>query len=456
MIPAAWRAGETAVIGLGKSGSAAAELLARDGLTVYASDAGTGAELDATAVRLRAAGVTVDVGRHDLDRIARAALVVASPGVPPEAPPLARARAAGVAIVSEVEVGLHHLSGVPYIAITGTNGKTTTTALIAHLLRALGVTGAVDAGNIGTPVCALALAVAPPAVMVLEMSSFQLHDTPGIKPAVGVLTNLTPDHLDRYPSIEEYYEDKLLLFRNSDARSRTVLNADDKESMFRARPAGAVSCFSVHSVEDAWYDRAAGELFVHGEQPLMARRDLPLIGDHNVANALAAVLAVMDFDEAYRTPDARRRIADGLRAFRALPHRLETVGEYGGVVWINDSKATNVSSALVAIEGMTRPAVVLLGGRHKGEPYAALVEPLRRKAKAVIAYGEAGAQIAYELDSVVPVERMGADFEAVIARARALAAPGDAVLLSPACSSYDMFTNYLERGAAFRRLAAGA
>jgi UDP-N-acetylmuramoylalanine--D-glutamate ligase len=454
MIPAAWRAGETAVVGLGKSGAAAAELLARDGLTVYASDAGTGAGLDATAARLRAAGVTVDLGRHDFDRIARAALVVASPGVPPDAPPLARARTARVAIVSEVEIGLRYLSGVPYIAVTGTNGKTTTTALIAHLLRAVGVPGAVEAGNIGTAVCALALAPRSPSVMVLEMSSFQLHDTPSIKPAVGVLTNLTPDHLDRYASVEDYYADKLLLFRNSNASSTTILNADDKESMFRARPDGAVHCFSVHGVEDAWYDRPAGELFVHGAEPLLARRDLPLLGDHNVANALAAAMSVMDLSDAHRSPEARLRLAEGLRGFRALPHRLESVGEHGGVLWINDSKATNVSSALVAIEGMTRPAVVLLGGRHKGEPYTALIEPLQRHARAVIAYGEAGPEIMRDLEPAVRAELMGSDFEAVIARARALAKPGDAVLLSPACSSYDMFTNYEQRGAEFRRLAA--
>jgi UDP-N-acetylmuramoylalanine--D-glutamate ligase len=193
---------------------------------------------------------------------------------------------------------------------------------------------------------------------------------------------------------------------------------------------------------------------VYGSVPLLERRDLPLLGDHNVANALAAAMSVMDLSDAHHSPEARRRIADGLRSFRALPHRLESVGEYGGVLWINDSKATNVSSTLVAIDGMTRPAVVLLGGRHKGEPYTALIEPLQRHAKAVIAYGEAGPEIVRDLEPAMRVELMGSDFEAVMARARALAAPGDAVLLSPACSSYDMFENYVQRGDTFRRLAA--
>jgi UDP-N-acetylmuramoylalanine--D-glutamate ligase len=188
----------------------------------------------------------------------------------------------------------------------------------------------------------------------------------------------------------------------------------------------------------------------------MRRAELALLGDHNVANALAAVLAVAMADAAHRTPEARRRMAQALRDFRALHHRLELVGEHGGVQWINDSKATNVSSTLVAVQGMTRPYILLLGGRHKGEPYTALAEPFRRHGKVVLAYGEAGPIVERDLGALVPVERMESDFAAIVARARALAAPGDAVLLSPACSSYDMFDNYEHRGAEFRRLAASA
>ncbi|HXE61057.1 MAG TPA: cyanophycin synthetase, partial [Gemmatimonadaceae bacterium] len=171
-------------------------------------------------------------------------------------------------------------------------------------------------------------------------------------------------------------------------------------------------------------------------------------------NALAASLAVIIADPAHATPAARARIAAGLESFTALPHRLESVGEVNGVLWINDSKATNVSSTLVAIAGMTRPTVLLLGGRHKGEPYTALAEPLRRTGRAVIAYGEAGPIVAKDLEGVVPIYHLGSDFAEVMAKARSLAQPGDVVLLSPACSSYDMFANYGERGATFRRLAA--
>jgi len=469
MIPRAWRQGEVAVVGLGASGRAATELLLRDGLRVYASDAASSDAAARTAAALGRLGASVETGGHDLARVSRAAVVVASPGIPPDAAPLARARAAGVPVVSEIEVGLRYLpAATRYIAITGTNGKTTTTAMVGHLLRALGL-AAVDAGNIGTPLTEIALAAAPPAWVSLEVSSFQLHDTPSIAPTVGVLTNLSPDHLDRYASVGDYYADKAHLFANASASSRWVLNGDDREVARVVRslrdtgragvpapgsswPLAGVVEFSLARQADAYYDRSADALVVLGA-PLLPRRRLALFGDHNVANALAASLAVMVADPAHATPASRAAIAAGLEAFKALPHRLESVGEANGVLWINDSKATNVSSTLVAVEGMTRPTVLLLGGRHKGEPYTALAEPLRRVGRAVIAYGEAGPIAARDLEGVVPLVQMGSDFESVIAKARSLAQPGDVVLLSPACSSYDMFTNYAERGATFRRLA---
>lgn len=470
MIPAAWRAGEVAVVGLGKSGVSASLLLAGEQVKVYASDAGGGPQLERAGRTLLDRGVAVDVGSHDLERIARAALVVASPGVPPDAPPLASARRAGVPIVSELEVGLRMLEQTRVIAITGTNGKTTTTALTGHLLRALDH-DAVDAGNIGVPVTEIALRESPPEWLALEISSFQLHDTPGIDPDVGVLTNLSPDHLDRYASVEDYYGDKALLFRNAKSGSNWVVNYDDVRVMrMISRVPGEHRYFGTqHPTGMTAADMVFGPaptaehvplgsdvspaIFWHGER-LIARDELQLLGDHNVMNAMAAALAVLVADPAHATPASRERIAMGLRTFRALPHRLETVGEFASVLWINDSKATNVSSTRVAIEGMTKPTVVLLGGRHKGEPYTALLDPLRRHAKAVIAYGEAAPTIMRDLAGTRGLEQMGSDFEAVVARARALAAPGDVVLLSPACSSYDMFRNYEERGETFRRLAA--
>jgi UDP-N-acetylmuramoylalanine--D-glutamate ligase len=450
--------GEVAVIGLGKSGISASLLLLRHGSKVYASDA---AKLDDTAVSaiqaLRSKGAVVDTGGHDIERIKRAALVVLSPGVPPTAPPVRAARDVGVSVISEVELALQFMPKARYIAVTGTNGKTTTTALVAHLLSALGH-NTVAAGNIGTPLTEIALAEQQPDWIALELSSFQLHDTPSVNPAVGILTNLTPDHLDRYSSVDEYYGDKLNLFANAIPSSRWVFNADDHTSLaLTGGVAGEHAYFTVFPGEegvrsDAYYARASNYLVVLGE-PLLPRIELTLIGTHNVANALAASLAVMLADQTHRTAEARHRIADALRTFRALPHRLELVGTWNDIQWINDSKATNVDSTYVAITGMTHPTILLLGGRHKGEPYTRLASAIRDHVKHVIAYGEAAELIEQDLREIVPVTRLGTNFSEVLQEARALAQSGDAILLSPACSSYDMFKNYEDRGDQFRTLA---
>lgn len=457
----ALREGEFAVIGLGRSGEAVARLLRRAGVAVYASDRSTTAATEEAAQRLRHEGADAQVGAHDLARIARASCVVVSPGVPPEAPPLAAARAAGLPIVSEVEIALRLTPALQYIAVTGTNGKTTTTAMIGALLRALGH-DAVDVGNIGTPVSALPLQDPAPTWAALELSSFQLADTPGVQPNVGVLTTLSPDHLDRYTSVAEYYADKKRLFANATSASRWVTTADNAEvdALVQGIP-GQWARFSVLRRDvEAWYDRDTDQLHVLGA-PLMSRQSLALDGDHNVANALAAVLAVMLASPAHQTAEARQRLAAALAAFRPLSHRLEPVGEANGVRWLNDSKATNVSSALVALQGMTRPTVLLLGGRHKGEPYTALVPAIARHARAVLAYGEAAPLIAADLQQVLAqqapavtfVDLRDAGFRDVVAQARALAQSGDVILLSPACSSFDMFRNYEERGRRFAQLA---
>jgi UDP-N-acetylmuramoylalanine--D-glutamate ligase len=415
---------------------------------VYASD---GAEQPygggAAVAALRALpGVTVQVGGHDLARICAAAGVVASPGVPPDAPPLAAARAARVPIVSELDLGFQALQGrgVRCIAVTGTNGKTTTTALVAHLLRAGGLR-AVAAGNIGRPLADVALDPQPWQWLAVEVSSFQLHDSAHFAPDVGILTNLAPDHLDRYPSVTAYYADKRLLFRNAAAGSVWVLNGDDPPALaLAAGAAGRTLHFSLRVPAAGWYDAARCELRL-GEERLLGRDELRLLGDHNVANALAAALAA-------REPGIPLgALAEGLRSFRALPHRLEPVRDVGGVRWINDSKATNIASTVVAVEAMDRPFVLLLGGRHKGEPYTRLGPLLKPRCRLIVAYGEAGPQVVQDLQGQVPLER-GTTFADVVARARRAARPGEAVLLSPACSSYDMFKNYEERGAAFREL----
>ena len=455
MIDDALPRGEIAVIGLGRSGLAAARLLAREGARVYASDAGSSASVQAAATALCAEGISADVGAHDIARIRAASLVVVSPGVPPEAPPIAAARDAGVPVVGEVEVALHALRGVPYIAITGTNGKSTVTALAAHLLSALGHR-AVAAGNIGRALSDVALDTNRPEWIALEISSFQLHDTPSLSPTVGVLTNLSPDHLDRYPSVAAYYADKQLLYRNASDASQWVVNADDipaRDLLYGS--AGRHWGFSRSDGQAAAHYDAAHEQFVLFGEPLAPRGSLPLLGAHNVENALAALLAVMVADDAHRSENARIRLAAALQTFRGLPHRLEVVADVDGVRWINDSKATNVSSARVAIEAMRQPTVVLLGGKHKGEPYTSLIAPLKAHATRVIAYGEAEPLIVADLQGHVPLERGGSSFEDVMQRARAAARPGDAVLLAPACSSFDMFANYEARGDTFTRLARG-
>lgn len=444
--------GEVAVLGLGKSGTSAARLLRSRSVRVYASDSGSSPTVEANAAQLRSLGAAVDTGGHDLQRIARASRVVVSPGIDPQNPPVAAAIEAGVPLVSEIEIALESLRDSQIIAVTGTNGKTTTTALIGHLLRSVGI-DAVDAGNIGTPLSDMALRDKHPEWIALEMSSFQLHDTPGLSPKVGVLTNLTPDHLDRYRSTEDYYSDKARLFANATSSSKWVLNGDDVlVGQMAANIAGEKFGFSTRTRSDAWLDDQTGTMMLRGDE-LMPRSELGLLGDHNVANALAAALAVSIADERFSTTGALKKMADALRSFHSLAHRLEIVGEVNGVQWINDSKATNVSSTLVAIRGMRRPTILLLGGRHKGEPYTGLIGAIKRSVKKVIAFGEAGPEIEKNLGNAVPFERLGSDFEEVMAHARASAQPGDAVLLSPACSSFDMFRNYEERGATFKRLA---
>ena len=436
--------GEVAVIGLGRSGRAAVRWLRREGHAVYGADGGRSPALEGTAGELRSLGAAIDLGGYDEERVGRAGLVVVSPGVPPGVAPLAAARSAGVEIVAEAELGLRALGGrIPYVAITGTNGKTTTTALVEHLLVSAG-RRALAAGNIGTPLTEVALMGEPPEVLAVELSSFQLHDMPTVAPSVGILTNLAPDHLDRYPTIEGYYGDKMRMFARATPASRWVLNHDDPISIrWLEGVTGQRRDFSTNERAEGWYDRQAGALRI-GDALVLPRDQLPLIGDHNVANALAAALAVgwLGLDVA--------AIGRGLASALPLKHRMEPVREVRGVWWVNDSKATNVASTEVALRAMTRPFVLLLGGRHKGEPYTRL-GPLLGGCRAVIAYGEAKPLISADLGpttTVIP----GGSFEEVVAIAASQARPGDAVLLSPACSSYDMFANYEERGARFRAI----
>jgi UDP-N-acetylmuramoylalanine--D-glutamate ligase len=446
-----------AVIGLGASGVAAARLALAKGGDVYVSDSGSDASTAARGADLRARGASVQVGGHDIGRVAGAGLVVVSPGIPPSAPVLRALAERGKRWITEPELAVRFFSG-QLIAVTGTNGKTTTTLLIAHLLERAGIR-ALAGGNVGgglAPAASdLALVDPPPDWYVIEMSSFQLAGIETFRPDIGVVTNLSPDHLDRYASVEEYYADKARLFDNATDASRWVLPAGDASVAALAAEApgarfhfgGRAGASHAFVQEDALTLRVDGAL-----ERLVARAELPLIGRHNVDNALAAGLAA-------RLAGARAAgIADGLRSARPLPHRLEPVVERNGVLWVNDSKATNVAATASALASLDRRVVILLGGKDKGEPFVPLAEALAERARAVIAYGAVGPRIAGELIRALgerlPVHLMGSDFGAIVARAAKLAEPGDIVLLSPACSSYDMFDNYEHRGRRFAELAA--
>lgn len=441
------------VLGLARSGRAAALLALAAGDRVFASDAGNGAEVQDAAAAVRQSGGEAETGGHTVERLAQCDVLVLSPGIPPDAPVLREPRLAGIQRISELEFAFRHLR-TPVVAVTGTNGKSTVTALTAHLLKEAGL-NAVACGNIGLALSEVALRHTPPDWVVVECSSFQLADIRTFAPQIGVLTNLAPDHLDRYPSVAAYYADKARMFANASDRSCWVLNGEDDEVRrlpgdaagtryyFRtasALPAGEPGAFATEGALVLRLDPAAADV------PLVRTDELRILGTHNVANALAASVA------AALTGASIEGIRSGLKGFGGLEHRLEVVGEPGGVLWINDSKATNVASTLVALRSMTRPTVVLLGGKHKGEPYTALLPELRRCARAVVAYGAAAALVEADLGAQIPLVRVDGPFDEVVSRAAALALPGDALLLSPACASYDIFANYEERGRRFKEL----
>jgi UDP-N-acetylmuramoylalanine--D-glutamate ligase len=445
------------VLGLARSGLAAAKLALARGARVYASDASDTPQTRRAAEQINAMHGLAEVGRHDLGKLARCQKIVLSPGIPPSAGILRAPEIAHVPVIPEIEFAFGLLE-CPVIAITGTNGKTTVTSLIGHLLREHGEDAAVG-GNIGTALSELVMREPQPRIAVVETSSFQLGGIREFNPRIGVLTNLAPDHLDWYTSLDSYYADKAHLFRNATGESRWILNGEDEKA--RELPGSAPGkryYFRVGS------QPAPGELggFVSADGWLVLRMEagadervlpagrLRILGPHNAANALAASIA------ARLAGASVESIARGLRTFDAPPHRLQPVAEVGGVLWINDSKATNIASTQVALRSMTRPTVLLLGGRHKGEPYGELLPELHAgRVRAVLAYGEAGPIIEHDLAGMAPVERVPGGFDDVVRRAREIARPGDAVLLSPACSSFDQFANYEERGKRFAELAGG-
>ncbi len=394
----------------------------------------------------------MESGGHDLERLARADIVVVSPGIPPDAPVLEALRSRGVRWISEPELAFRFFTG-PLIAVTGTNGKTTTTLLVAHLLEAAGMRAAAG-GNVGgglAPAASeLALLGDAPDWYVLEMSSFQLADTERFHPDIGVVTNLSPDHLDRYGSVAAYYADKARLFLNADDTSRWILPAGDGDVAALAGDApGVRHLFGLADEEGAQAFVRDGSLTlrVDGEEGLVAVTELPLLGRHNQLDALAASLTA-------RVAGAHAEgIARGLRTARPLPHRLQPVAEGRGVLWVNDSKATNVAATRSALQSLSRPVVLLLGGKDKGEDFGTLGPALPGRVRAILAFGAAAPRIAAALEGLVPLTVETGSMAEVVAAAGARAVEGDIVLLSPACSSFDMFENYEDRGRRFAALA---
>jgi UDP-N-acetylmuramoylalanine--D-glutamate ligase len=412
-------AGPYLVVGLARSGTAAALLLRERGETVAGVDAGR-----PDVGRLRDAGVEVVIGEPGAHLVDAARTVVKSPGVPPEVPVLAAARDRGLPVLGELELAWRLLPN-QFVAVTGTNGKTTTTELLGHIHRVAGVPVAV-AGNVGTPLASLVGGIDPDAVVVAEASSFQLEDTLEFAPDAALLLNLAPDHVDRHGTYEAYVEAKLNAFRRQ--------RPDD----LAVAPAG----IDVPG-------RARRATFARGEQ-LVSGAEVRLRGAHNRENAAAAATVAL---ERGIEPDA---IREALRTFGGVPHRLEDVGEVAGVAYVNDSKATNVASTLVALASFAGGLHLILGGLGKGQDFAPLRQPVADRCRAVYLIGRDAEVIAAALEGAgVPLTRAG-DLARAVAAARGAAKSGEVVLLSPACASYDQYSSFEERGDHFRTLAAEA
>jgi UDP-N-acetylmuramoylalanine--D-glutamate ligase len=441
------------VVGLGRSGTAVAILCAARGAKVTVTDK-RAADVLGPALAELPRSIKVEIGGHQAQSFTGAELIVLSPGVP-EIPELVAARAAGVAVTGEIEVASRFLEST-IIAITGTNGKSTTTTLAGAVTKASGRPTFVG-GNLGDP---LALAVGTPAgspggACVVELSSFQLETVETFHPRVAVLLNITPDHLDRYRDMEHYAETKARIFAAQRTSDYAVINVDDPLVVrhtegVRARKLG----FSLEKklTEGAWLDGEELMIRLPGARPESYPTAVPaLVGRHNLANALAALLASRLLGATH---------AEALRAlseFQPLAHRMELVAKAGGVLYYDDSKGTNVGAVVAALDGFPRRVVLIAGGRDKGGDYAPLAAAMGRVGRAAVLIGEAADKIDAAFRGVVTTQR-AASMEEAVETAAALASPGDAVVLSPACSSFDMFRDYAHRAQVFReavdRLAA--
>jgi UDP-N-acetylmuramoylalanine--D-glutamate ligase len=430
------------VAGAARSGIAASELLALRGARVTLSD--TRAEVS-EAEPLRALGVELELGGHKTETFSDADLIVMSPGVPPGQPVIADARARGVPVIGELELASRWLRG-RMVAITGTKGKSTTTELTGRILEAAGFKVTVG-GNIGAPLSAQVAGSTPESVHVVEASSFQLEQIETLRPWIAVMLNFSPDHLDRHPNVEAYGAAKARVFENQDAGDWKVINADDPAVLELARTGRAQTrLFALRSaiesgtaIERDWIvDRSRAQT-----TKLIPLDAIHLLGPHLVNDVMAAAtVGVL----AGAAPAAMTAAVD---SFHGLEHAMELVADVGGVRFVNDSKATNVDAALHSIESFESGLVPIIGGKFKGGDLRVLRAPLKKRARAVVAIGEATPLVKDALDGAVPVHE-AKTFESAVREAFALAKPGGVVLLAPACASFDMFRDYAERGRRFK------
>ena len=431
------------VVGLARSGQAAARLLAGSGEVVLGCDSAS----PEGAAGLERAGVEVHLDAGGSELLDGVSTVVKSPGVPPQAPVIAEARGRGKSVIGELELAWRLLPN-RFVAVTGTNGKTTVTELCGHVWRTASEPVAVG-GNVGTPLAALVGEAPDNATIVCECSSFQLEDAEAFSPECAVILNVTPDHLDRHRSFDEYLEAKLRIFARQGNDDIAIWNRS--EPALRDRDLGGCGrriAFCRAPDPDCEVSLANGVIFWR-DQPLVETAALGLRGPHNVDNAMAAAAAALAMGLG---PDAVR---EGLATFPGIPHRLEVVAEIGGVLYVNDSKATNVAAASAALRSFEGGVRAILGGSLKGGTFEGLVEPVAGHSEACYLIGEAAERLAQDLSQTGVELRRCAGLEEAVARAARDAAPGQVVLLAPACASFDAYRDFEERGEHFRSLVAG-
>jgi UDP-N-acetylmuramoylalanine--D-glutamate ligase len=437
------------VVGLGKSGLSAAMFLRAQGARVTVSDTRSAVALAKEIPALLEAGIMVESGGHGLLTFRRQDLIVVSPGVPMDTPEVKQVVAFGLTVIGELELASRYLQG-RVVAITGSNGKTTTTTLVGKIFSDAGVPTQVG-GNIGLPVIDLVAKSTPETVNVLEVSSFQLETVEEFHPRIAVILNITPDHLDRHGSFEKYVAAKERIFERQGAEDALVLNGDDRVTqMCAARAKSEVFWFSgTKAVRKGAFVRDGVIVWVEKEggvtEPIMPVSEVHLKGAHNIENVLAAVCA------ARLAKVSAESIRASVASFTAVEHRLELVRKLNGVEFYNDSKATNVDATMKAVASFSKGIHLILGGKDKDSDYGLMAELLKERVKAVYTIGSAAEKIERQLHGVVKMVAAGT-MQTAVAEAAKAAASGDVVLLSPACSSFDQFENYEHRGRVFRQL----